>query len=198
MKKFTTLFLLSALALASLPYVANAQITADTAQEGTFQFVPLELGSFPLIGPALRNGSIDFSALVNSGYKLILAILAMITVGSIVFYGIQYMVTGGIEIKKNALKHATNAFYGLLLLVFAFILLNTINPELVKPGALLYNATVRGNAAINAPTSNNRVINTNQASWQTGSSCETKNMVEADPTQCPGNPTGNNLCCSPQ
>lgn len=213
MKRITCIILASlTLILISGSFSEN---TAFAATPNNLEFIPLELGSFPLIGPALSGGNINFSAIVNSSVKLLLALLAIATVASIVFYGIQYMVTGaGVEIKKNSLAHVTNAFYGLLLLIVAFILLNTINPELVTPGLAIYNNAVNTNSQ--STTVNSRTVSAGQAAWfydgctqrNTDNSCTTAGepscdklgFGEADPTQCAGTPQSvggkTTLCCS--
>ncbi len=178
------------------PHMVVAQV--DT-QARPFVYTPLELGSFPYIGPLVLSGRTDISLLVNGTYKLLLAVVSMYAVGSIVFYGITYMVSAGSSAVKTteALDGVRAAVYGLLLLLGAWIILNTINPELVSP-RLNFAVNQSQKTTQNKPTSNGQVANTQQSSWQTGPSCDAIGMGESDRSQCPSpRPSGGGLCCVP-
>lgn len=63
--------------------------------------------------------------------KLIIGIAGVLAVIKIIFGGIQYMSTDAIEGKSEGKQHIQNALWGLLLIISAWIILFTINPNLV-------------------------------------------------------------------
>ena len=71
---------------------------------------------------------------INLLYTYSLSIAAIIAVVMIMIGGVQYVIgsgTGG-EAVTAARKRITNAVTGLVLLLFAYLVLNTVNPALVK------------------------------------------------------------------
>lgn len=89
-------------------------------------YVPLE----PLPGFD-QSGTTDFSTFINSLFKIIIAVGAIIAVGMLVFSGVVYMVSGAVGTKSAALKRIRATLWGLLLLIASWLLLYTINPRLV-------------------------------------------------------------------
>ncbi|PIQ66529.1 MAG: hypothetical protein COV96_01015 [Candidatus Zambryskibacteria bacterium CG11_big_fil_rev_8_21_14_0_20_42_18] len=65
-------------------------------------------------------------------FKLAIAVAGGLAVIMIIWGGIQYMSTDAISGKSEAKNTIQNAIWGLLLAISAWLILNTINPDLVK------------------------------------------------------------------
>jgi hypothetical protein len=74
----------------------------------------------------------DITGSINSFYNRALAFGGMAAVGVIVAGAIMYATSGAIDKKNLGKEMITSAIWGLVLLLGAFIVLNTINPELVE------------------------------------------------------------------
>lgn len=69
---------------------------------------------------------------INNIFGWAIAIGALVALGVIVFGGIRYASSGGNESQvDDAKKWIWAAVYGLLLLIGAWLILNTINPEIL-------------------------------------------------------------------
>ncbi len=104
------------------------------------QYTPLE----PI--PALQNedGTVTIATYIPSVVKVIIQLAGALAVIMIVVGGVQYVSTDAIGGKSDGKEKIQNAIYGLLLVIGAYIILNTINPgtlqldlnvDLVEPGA---------------------------------------------------------------
>lgn len=72
---------------------------------------------------------------VNNFYQLALAISGLLAFGAIVYGGIKYTAAAGSPSGQTEGKEwITGALWGLLLLAGAVILLNTINPDILRVG----------------------------------------------------------------
>jgi hypothetical protein len=102
----------------------------SAADEG---YVPLE--PLPPIGPSLGSAS-DLSSYLQWVFAFAISIAGILAVLMIVIGGIQYITAYG---NPNQIENAKNRIYqallGLLLAISAWLILYTINPDLVK-GAL--------------------------------------------------------------
>lgn len=109
---------------------ANNHIKSNTAEKSS-EFVPLEKDFFEekLGGQeAVKDPSLFFNSLFQFGVYIagFLATI-MIAVG-----GITYMTTDAIDGKKLGKEMITSALTGLLIILFSWILLNQINPDLLN------------------------------------------------------------------
>lgn len=85
------------------------------------------------IGPNNTNAEIVTAETYIPGIiMLIIGIAGVLAVVKIIFGGIQYMSTDAIGGKSEGKTHITNALWGLLLIISAYIILFTINPNLVN------------------------------------------------------------------
>ncbi len=93
-------------------------------------YKPLE----PLPGISnVENGSpANFSVLIGGLFKLLLGLGAMLAVVTIVFYGISYMTSAVVSVKSEARNRMAAALTGLLILLGAYLILYTINPNLLS------------------------------------------------------------------
>jgi len=89
-------------------------------------YVPLE----PLPGID-QTGKLNFGTFLEQIFKILIALGALITVGAFIYAGIAYMSSETLGKINDAKARLRAAFFGLLLLLGAWVILYTINPQLV-------------------------------------------------------------------
>lgn len=78
----------------------------------------------------LAQGS--YSSYLDNLYQYLLGLVGIAALGAMVYGGVLYIVAAGNPSKLGeAKKWISNAIYGLLLAAFSYVLLYTINPDLV-------------------------------------------------------------------
>ncbi len=109
---------------------------ASAATVGQLSYTPLE----PLsVWDAKAGAYDDFAKYINTVFKLLITLGALFAVVMLVVAGIGYMVSeAAIDIEK-AKQRAKAALWGLLLLTGSWLILNTINPNLLN-----FNLTIPG------------------------------------------------------
>lgn len=83
--------------------------------------------------PNLQSVPNDVSALqkyIPYVFKLAIGISAVITVCVIIYGGIEYMMAESLIKKNNGKERIQNAIFGLIFVITAWLILNTINPDL--------------------------------------------------------------------
>lgn len=129
--------------------VANFDLVADvwgafrglsaptSQQQGSFQFcqggqctyTPLE----PLPGaPPLFGDRDSFQKLLSNLFRMLIAAGALFAVVMITANGVRYMLSDVVTDKGAARKRIETSLWGLLLLITAWLILFTINPNLLK------------------------------------------------------------------
>ncbi|MBP7770510.1 MAG: hypothetical protein KA066_01200 [Candidatus Pacebacteria bacterium] len=118
---------------------AHAQTaTPAFCKNGTCTYIALE----PLpLGADYQNcyggvnekcsNPVPFQALVTRGFQLLLGVGSTIAVVMLVMGALTYMFSDVLNSKKNALGRIRNAMWAIVLLVSCYLILNTINPDLV-------------------------------------------------------------------
>lgn len=102
----------------------------------------------PLVGiPGIDVGS-DFNAYINALYKLSIALAALLAVIKIIVAGAKWMLTDLISSKEEAKKDIEGAILGLLIIIAAVIILETINPQLTKTNVFVAPVSDVDNSAI--------------------------------------------------
>ena len=147
--------------------VVSSTISAGNGSGNLQPYVPLE----PLPG-FIPTDQTDLSRYINLLFKVIIAAGAIIAVGTLVFSGIVYMVSGAVGTKSVALKRIQASIWGLLLLIASWLLLYTINPRLVGQNA---NETISATPTTNnpstagayVPAAGERVLYANDQNWNT-------------------------------
>jgi len=94
---------------------------------------PPDTGAFvPLVGIPFVEGDkvTTFGDYVNALYFASISIAAFLAVVKIIFAGVKYMLSDVITDKASAKKDIRGALVGLLIVVGAVLILNTINPSL--------------------------------------------------------------------
>jgi hypothetical protein len=104
--------------LAPLPGLGVAQKDASGNETGRYSIK--DLGSFQL------------GEYINTVFEVALGILMVLAVIMIIISGVEYMTVESIYGKSDAKKRITGAITGLILALGIFVILKTINPELLK------------------------------------------------------------------
>ncbi|MCX6819919.1 MAG: hypothetical protein NT019_01360 [Candidatus Adlerbacteria bacterium] len=112
---------------------------ACSASSPNLTYVPLE----PLPGQN-TNGQTNFCQLINLIFKLLIYLGGMVAVLFLVLGGITYMISEVVNKKDFARRRIQAAVWGLLLLLSSYIILNTINPQLVTACNILNPSTAVG------------------------------------------------------
>lgn len=103
-------------------------IAAGEPTSGTVKYAPL----IEITGLTDATGGGSFSAYVDFLYGLSIAIAALLAVIKIVVAGVKYMMSSLPGTKGSAKGEIQGALLGLLLILGAYLILNTINPALTK------------------------------------------------------------------
>lgn len=77
------------------------------------------------------SNPVPFQALVTRGFQLLLGVGSTVAVVMLVMGALTYMFSDVLNSKKNALGRIRNAMWAIVLLVSCYLILNTINPDLV-------------------------------------------------------------------
>lgn len=86
-----------------------------------------------LVGPAQGGGwQTDLQTYLPGLFNLLIGLSAVFAVLMIVIGGFQYMSTDAIMKKESGKKRIMNAVYGLVLVIGAWLILSTINPNLLN------------------------------------------------------------------
>lgn len=91
--------------------------------------------------PGLNTTSLTLSSYLGWLFPFILTIVAILAVIMIVIGGLELIGGGSEGLKTNGKKKIEGAIYGLLLAVSAYLILNTINPNLVGTSLSINTAT---------------------------------------------------------
>lgn len=93
---------------------------------------------YTLIQPLPGTGSqgplteTTFSGYVQHLIPLLISVAAVLAVLMIIFYGLSYALSEAVETKKNSLSGIKDVILGLLLALLSYLILYTINPDLVN------------------------------------------------------------------
>lgn len=103
---------------------------------------PTVYGPFtPLVGiPGLDGNVDDFGAYINALYVLSISLAALLAVIKIIIAGVKWMLTDVVTTKQDAKNDIQGALVGLLIVISAVLVLQFINPALVKTDLLLQDA----------------------------------------------------------
>lgn len=90
------------------------------------------VGYTPIVNLPRIQGAESLSAesYINALYFLAITVAALIAIVKIIFAGVKYMLSGVITDKGSAKKDIQGALFGLLIILSAVLILNTINPNL--------------------------------------------------------------------
>lgn len=148
---------------------AQTQTASQFCQNGSCTYVSLEpLPGLPdCYGPnppsSCKNPGGSFANLVGNSFKLLIGAGGMIAVVMIVIGALTYMFSDVVGNKTKALARIRNAMWAIVILVSSFLILNTINPELVT---FSLNLSSAGNTGSFANTPANTTAPVQQTSAQ--------------------------------
>jgi hypothetical protein len=88
----------------------------------------------PMVGfPGLENASgLTTQQYVQAIYNLAISVGALLAVIQIIFAGVEYMFSDVVTSKSAAIKRIRGSLLGLLIIISAVLLLQTINPDLLN------------------------------------------------------------------
>jgi hypothetical protein len=101
--------------------------------------------------PGLPTGSGDLPKYLNSIYKILITVGAMIACIRIIIAGFKWSMSGIVTDKSEAKHEIKGSLFGLAILLIPFIVLTTINPELVSLNILRSSEDVKMDLIV-APT----------------------------------------------
>jgi hypothetical protein len=111
------------------PFLLNVELTfAASANAGSDAYQLL--APIPEFGDSYNVGSFD--KYVNIFIKLSITVAAILAVIFIVLGGFKYMTSESLSLKEEGKENIKNAIIGLILLSASFLILNTINPQILK------------------------------------------------------------------
>lgn len=90
------------------------------------------LAPLPLSGPGSQVEKTSATTYLEGMFKLLIGVAGALAVVMIIVGGIKYMSSDAIGGKSEAKETIQNAIWGLILAIGAWLILNTINPDLVK------------------------------------------------------------------
>ncbi|MEZ4103879.1 MAG: hypothetical protein R3B60_01180 [Candidatus Paceibacterota bacterium] len=108
------------------------------------------LGQATLVGiPGVSNPNTDLNTYINALYALSISVAALLAVIKIIVAGVKWMLTDVVTSKQDAKGDIWGATLGLLLIISAVLIFNTINPNITSTS--LFIAPV-SNPTNSAPT----------------------------------------------
>jgi len=143
-----------------------------------YNLVPLS-PNLPLIGQGI--GEQGPTELLNALLAISVVVAAMLAVVMVAIGGFKYMTTDSVFAMGNAKEQIANAVIGLLIVLCAILILNTINPNIVN--LRLFDPSSYGDSASSASTSgsnNTTGTNTTAAGTNTTSGNTTSGGVTTD------------------
>ncbi len=99
------------------------------AQSNNLGYTPLE--PIPGLTTDLTNGN-NLPSIINAIFKILITIGALFAVLMLTVGGIQYMVSASAEMKATGIDKAKAALWGIVLLAASWLILYTINPNLLN------------------------------------------------------------------
>lgn len=121
MKRFRLLLVLAAVLLASLSFTVHSVQAEDATAKPTTAATPL----FPSYTDPVTT--------IQNIYKFSLILAGLLAFGMVSYAGIRYALSGGNPTaRSDAMDQLQQAALGLLLLFGAYIILNTIDPNLTR------------------------------------------------------------------
>ena len=126
---------------ATLDATANGNGCTSTGDNATYCLLA------PLPGVGDSSGKLDVTKgigdYINTIIKLVFGLIGVLSVLMIVIGGIEYMSTVSIGEKEGAKERITSALFGLLVALASYIILYTINPNLVNLSVTVQNSPIK-------------------------------------------------------
>lgn len=193
MKKFFAIFLFITL---YSPLIVRADDAVQVITPGTpGQTITnpcLEgAGEYCLLEPIpLGDGNLPFSKIdsatglgsyLQTLFKILLGIIGVLAVVMIIVGGVQYMTTDAIGGKENGKETVTNAIGGLVLALGSWLILHTINPDLVSFKLNVKEVAVEGVTYDTPPTPTSVTVQTNNGTQTFTTACSQSPTINGTP-----------------
>lgn len=91
------------------------------------------LEELPVVGKTVSN----FGAYLSNMFKLAIGVATILAISQLSFGGFKYLTTEAFTGVSDAKKKITNALLGLILILSSYLLLRTINPDLVEMNLII-------------------------------------------------------------
>ena len=127
MKKLFILTFVFVLFAGALPVMAQTVCSG-----GECRYTPLEPLPCPPGTPDCQSGTVNFPNFLSNLFRLLISVGGLFAVVMLVVAGIGYMISEAAGDIDKAKSRAKAALWGLLLLTSCWLILNTINPDLLK------------------------------------------------------------------
>lgn len=125
MKK--TFFIFCILITLSAGNTLYAQSPSERAESAT------QYGYQPIVGiPGVDSNALSTEGYVTALYKLAITVACLLALYKIIFGGVKWALSDVITTKGEAIKDIKGALLGLLIVLSAVLILNTINPNLTQ------------------------------------------------------------------
>lgn len=144
--------------------------------------------------PGRDVSGITISKFISSVYIFVLGVVGIAVFASLVFWGVVWISSGIADKRSMALGKIKDAFTGLAIALGAYIILNTINPDLLT----LREPEIKGLATTTKPLLSQFKWSTNNQTGGCGADydvVDVKLCFQSIPEQNPC-PTTNPMCCS--
>lgn len=149
--------------------------------------------SIPFMNGAAATSTEDY---VSALYMIAISVAAILVVIRIIIAGVKYMLSESVSDKVSAKEDIEGALLGLLVILGAATILNTINPQLtrtdifrnVEPAAIpASNSTNRAASPVQQNTKNTCSPNTVWMECVTASGVDSRCSAVGDKSWCQGN-----------
>lgn len=128
----------------------SGSVTNQQLSNNTYTFLA------PLPGLREVTGNEGVAKFLEKFFIIMISLAGVLAVLSLIFAGFQYITTGVFSVKTDAKDRILNSILGLLLALGAFVILNTINPDLVnKLGLNIESVTLTTPGDTNEPLISN-------------------------------------------
>ncbi len=105
----------------------------------------------PFLDPVFDAETQGIGGYVNTIIRLLLAVATLLAVLMIVVGGVQYMTTDAFTQKSEGISKMTNAVLGLILAFATYVILNTINPNILNLDPGIKTLTLELEGDVSAP-----------------------------------------------
>lgn len=119
------------------------------------------------------SGELSIEAYINALYLLAISVAAVMAVLKITIAGVKYMLDDVVTHKQEAKKEIVGALFGLLIVLAAVVILNTINPQLTTFDILATGRT-------GEPTSANFIPRDSSSGRSLPTNCDGNSTVRAN------------------